>query len=115
VRGYEYYVVDGQRFALGKAGIKYMIIKPHVMKLDLIPSDKFNTFHYALYAELFADGGYVEDKLYGETINPLANGYLFGYGAGLNYVTYYDAVLRVEYTFNKMGEHALFIHLSSPI
>jgi outer membrane protein assembly factor BamA len=115
VRGYEYYVVDGQHYALGKAGLKYMIIKPHVKKLDLIPNDRFNTFHYALYAEAFADAGYVKDDLYSETANPLANQYLFGYGAGLDYVTYYDAVLRVEYTFNKMGEHALFIHLSAPI
>jgi outer membrane protein assembly factor BamA len=115
VRGYEYYVIDGQRFALGKAGIKYMIIKPHVKKLDLIRSEKFNTFHYALYAELFTDAGYVEDKLYGESVNPLANELVHGYGLGLNYVTYYDAVLRVEYTFNKMGESAFFIHLSAPI
>ena len=115
VRGYVYYVVDGQKYALAKFGAKYMIIKPHVKKLDMIRSDKFNTFHYALYTEIFADGGYDDDCLYGESVNPLANEYLYGYGIGINYVTYYDAVLRIEYSFNKAGEHGLFIHLGAPI
>ena len=115
VRGYEYYVIDGQHYALAKTGVKYEIIKPHVAKFDFFPSEKFNTFHYALYAEVFADGAYVKDDLYGPAVNPLANQYLYGYGVGLDYVTYYDAVLRLEYSFIKSGENGFFIHLWAPI
>lgn len=115
IRSYEYYVVDGQKYALSKVGVKYCIVKPHVQKISFIGSEKFNTFHYALYAEVFADGGYVEDKKYLQINNPLSNQMLYGYGVGLNYVTYYDAVIRLEGAVNKQGEYGFFIHLSAPI
>ena len=115
VRSYEYYVVDGQKYVLSKIGFKYQIIKPHVQKIAFIGSEKFNTFHYALYAEAFADGGYVEDKKYLQINNPLSDHILYGYGVGLNYVTYYDTVLRLEFAVNKNSEYGFFIHLSAPI
>ena len=49
----------------------------------------------------FADMGYVNDKRYA-TANPLANNWLHSYGAGLDFVTYYDKVLRLEYSFNSL-------------
>ncbi|HEY4800290.1 MAG TPA: POTRA domain-containing protein, partial [Bacteroidia bacterium] len=95
VRGYEYYVIDGQRYGLAKLGLKYEIIKPHTQSIENIPFSKFNTFHYALYATIFGDAGYVDDQLYYKQ-NPLANTLLYSYGAGLDYVTYYDIVIRLE-------------------
>lgn len=115
IRAYEYYVVDGQHYVLGKAGVKYEIIKPHVQKVKMLRSEKFNTFHYALYAEVFGDGGYVVDDLYKTENNPLANQWLYAGGIGINYVTYYDAVLRLEVSINKQKEYGFFIHLGAPI
>lgn len=114
VRGYEYYVVDGQSYGFAKMGLKYEILKPHVRSVNVPALNKFSTFHYALYAELFFDGGYASDQQHYK-MNPLANKFIYGYGAGINYVTYYDVVIRFEYSFNQLGEHGFFVHFDSGI
>jgi hypothetical protein len=47
--------------------------------------------------------------------NPLANQLLWGTGVGIDFVTYYDLVIRFEYTINKQGETGFFINLVAPI
>ena len=47
--------------------------------------------------------------------NFLDNKFIFGTGIGLDFVTYYDKVLRLEYGVNDMGETGLFIHFVAPI
>lgn len=113
VRGYEYYVIDGQRYGTAKVGLKYEIIKPKIRTIG-VPLEKFNTFHYALYAGIFGDAGYVDDHLYSAN-NFLANSLLYGYGAGIDFVTYYDMVFRFEYSFNRMLEHGFFVSFTAGI
>lgn len=114
VRGYEYYIIDGQQYGVLKNALRYQLIKPTTKKLDFLPAEKFNTFYYALYAGLFADIGYVQDKYYSFR-NPLANQWLYGYGAGMDIVTYYDIVARFEFTLNKMNRGGFYIHFIAPI
>lgn len=114
VRGYEYYVIDAQSYGIAKLGLKYEIIKPHVKSFEIPALNKFSTFHYALYAGIFGDAGYADDSQY-SLLNPLANSFIYGYGAGIDYVTYYDIVIRMEYSFNKMLEHGFFIHFNAGI
>lgn len=108
IRGYEYYVIDGQHFLLLKNNIKFELVSQRVQKFNFIPSDKFNKLYYAFYVNLFADFGYVIDDR-SNVLNPMANEILPGYGIGIDFVTYYDFVLRLEYSFNKMGESGFFI------
>lgn len=115
VRGFEYYVVDGQSYVVAKSAVRYQILKPHVFKARWFPMEKFNTFHLAVYGGLFCDAGYVQDKtssVYEH--NTLGNTWLTGYGAGLDLVTYYDLVFRLEYTFNNLGESGFFLHMGAP-
>jgi outer membrane protein assembly factor BamA len=114
VRAYEYYVIDGQSYGLMKAALRYELIKPRTQQIPYLRFEKFNKFHYAMYLSVFSDMGYVDDRLYSK-YNYLANSLLWGSGVGLDFVTYYDTVLRVEYSFNKLGENGVFIHFSSPI
>lgn len=115
VRGYEYYVVDGQDYVLAKATLRYELLKPHVYKFDFLPVDKFNTFHLALYPGIYCDAGYVNDRTsVASDHNYLGNDLLLGYGAGLDVVTYYDIAMRFEYTFNRLGENGFFFHLGAP-
>jgi len=114
IRGYEYYVIDGQSYALGKISLRYQILKPHTFRFNYLPVEKFNTFHLALYGGIFADAGYVQDNSsVASDNNVLGNKLLFGYGAGLDVVTYYDVALRFEYSFNRMGENGFFLHLGT--
>lgn len=114
LRSYEYYVVDGQNIGIGKLQFRYQLVKPATAKLPIIPFEKFNKFHYAFYIGLFSDWGYVDDNT-GYPLNSLANQLLYGHGIGLDFVTYYDLVLRTEFAINKFGESGIFLHFVAPI
>lgn len=114
IRGYEYYVLDGQHFGLFKTGLRFAILPQKEVHAGFVPSSKFNTIPFSLYAGIYFDAGYVYDHQF-EKYNPLVNQWQFGYGAGLDLFTYYDVVLRLEYSFNRMGESGLFLHFTSAI
>lgn len=113
VRGYEYYVVDGQVFGLVKSDLKFALIPQQVSTIKFIPTDKFNKIPWAVYLSLYSDLGYVPGNV--TNGNTLQSAALWGYGVGLNLVTYYDIVFRVEYSFNQLGENGIFIHFNASI
>jgi outer membrane protein assembly factor BamA len=113
VRGYEYYVVDGQHFVLGRTNFLYALIRPRDYYLSPVPLEAFRTLHIALYVDLFADAGRVWDDQQQAT-NPLNNAWLSGVGLGLDLVTSYDQVLRAEYSLNALGEDGIFLHFTQP-
>lgn len=116
VRGYEYYVVNGQNFGIFKNNLKFALLPSRTYDIDFIKSEKFGKVHYAFYLNAFFDFGYADNiRPNPELNNTLENSLLFGYGLGLDFVTYYDLVFRFEYSFNHMGEHGFFLHFVAPI
>ncbi len=108
VRGYEYYVIDGQHFGILKNNLKFEILSMREMKFNFIPWEKFSRLYYALYINGYVDFGYSIDNQTA-AINPLGNHTLIGYGLGIDFVTYYDTVWRFEFSVNRMGESGFFI------
>jgi hypothetical protein len=81
--------------------------------LPFIPEGKFSKAHIALYWSLFADTGMV--KADASIPNGSLEGrFLYGYGTGIYMVAYYDIVLRMEYSFNILGEGGFFVHFGTP-
>ncbi len=116
VRGYEYYVVEGISYWHLKTNLKYEILEPRTQIIDFISSEKFNMIHYALYINLFLDAGYTYDFRNSRHLsNDLTETLLLGYGVGVDFVTYYDKVVRFEYSLNKMKESGFFINFVAPI
>jgi len=116
VRGYEYYVIDGKHYFLLKTNIKFAVIQPHTMQVGFIPSEKFSKLHYAVYLNIFADAGYVSGIEQNEIYhNMLPESILRGCGVGVDFVTYYDKVMRLEYSINGWGESGIFIHFIAGI
>ena len=114
VRGYEYYVVDGNNFWLAKINFKFALSKPAIVHLKWPHTAKFNTVPYSLYLGAFIDGGKVwPDKLYSN--NRLQEEVLRGAGVGLDFVTYYDKVVRAEFSVNGRGESGFFLHFMAAI
>lgn len=114
VRAYQYYVVDGNSFALLKTNFKFALVRPRKVKMNFIKTEKFNTIPYAFYLNAYFDAGYVDQPFPGST-NKLPNTYIYGSGIGLDFVTYYDAVARFEFGVNKMGEVGWFLSFIAPI
>jgi outer membrane protein assembly factor BamA len=116
VRSYEYYLVDAQHFGILKNNFKFALIPTRVKKISFIKSDRFGKIFYALYLNVFFDAGYgIYNQDFGKETNDLQNSILFGYGAGLDFVTYYDVVVRLEFSVNKKGETGFFLHFRAPI
>ena len=68
----------------------------------------------SLYLGGHFDCGVVTDKANSST-NSLRNKLIYGYGIGLNMVTFYDKVLRLEYSFNQDFNKGFYIHFEVPI
>ena len=120
VRGYEYYVVDGQHYMLFKSNLKFALLPPYVGKISFLGSSKFNTVPIAIYLNAFLDMGYVYN--YSESSpgiiddgNTLENCLLVGYGLGIDLATYYDVVVRIEASMNRMGLPGIYLHFVAPI
>lgn len=120
VRGYEYYVIDGQHYLLLKNNLKYALVKPQVKRLGFIKSSKFNTIPLALYLNVFLDMGfsykYLDTHTDGlDSGNTLENRFLTGYGLGMDFTSYYDIVIRAEAAVNRMGQPGFYLHFIAPI
>lgn len=110
LRGFEYYVIDGQRFATGRAFAKFAIVPMRIKKIDGWSWEEFNKVHYSFYLNMFVDAGYVDDARIG-TNNYLSNKLLTSAGIGLDMITYYDIVFRVEGTLSRRGTSGVYVHV----
>lgn len=105
LRGLEYYVVDGAASAITKVTIRKKIyeffIKPPILK-KIIPEIPFR-----FYGKTYGDAGI--SYLPKSTASMLNNKILYSGGFGLDIVTLYDLVIKLEFSFNQLGEKGLFL------
>ncbi|MDR3133965.1 MAG: hypothetical protein LBU42_08115 [Prevotellaceae bacterium] len=114
LRGYEDYVMDGHYFALMKNTLRFLLLPTKVVEIKWLSGlSKFNKIHFTLYANVFADFGYLYNN-YKAAGNTFENAFLYSGGAGLDLVTYYDMVIRVDYSVNKKKEGGIYITLITP-
>jgi len=110
---YEYYVINGTDYFLNKFISKFEIVKPREFTIPYLKASQFNRVHYAIYLNLLADVGYVHQRV-SDPSNFMANELQYSMGIGLDFVTYYDQVLRLEYSINRYGIAGFFVHVETP-
>ncbi len=99
IRGFDLYTLKGDGMYYFRSNIKYELVKPSKKKVKEKNKDnKFKALQYAFYLNAFADCGYVVNKFISDD-NTFNNRMLYSWGLGLDFVTYYDMVLRFEYSF----------------
>jgi len=103
VRGYELYVVDGNSFFLARNNLKYQLLNRKI-HFKFLKIKQFNTVPIGIYPNVFLDYGYVQSFNTIESRSRLANRSLYGGGFGLDVVTYYNLVVRFNYSFNDRKE-----------
>jgi len=114
IRGYELYVMDGERYGIIKTNIKFNLLKKREVHLSWLKVNEFNDPYFAMYLNAFFDAGYASDQLYGD-LNLLSNRWAYGYGVGLDVTAFYDFVMRLEYSFNRENESGFFLHFKKAI
>ncbi len=98
VRGYEYYVIDGEHYRCSRPMRSGPGEAPRI-RLRGHEERQLQDLYLADIPQRLRRFGYVWDTRYDEA-NFLANTWQQGYGLGVNVVTSYDQVMRVEYTVN---------------
>ena len=111
--GYEPYVIDGSDYVISKYNLKIQLVKPNTYTIPFIGMEQFNKFHYAVYFNMFADAGFVNSD-FPDPTNTMVNTWQFSAGAGIDLVTYYDQVFRIDYVINRYREHGFFFHVETP-
>ncbi len=110
MRGYEYYVVDGVAGGLVNATLAHQITN---FKIH-IPGTRWLTprlIPLKIYAKIYGNAGYSYNPNPGN--NRLANKMLYGGGFGFDVVTMYDFNLRIDFSFNQLGEKGLYLQKKS--
>ncbi|MFN8354922.1 MAG: BamA/TamA family outer membrane protein [Spirosomataceae bacterium] len=110
VRGYELYAIDGQSYAYVRNTLRWQWINT-AYDLKFLKIKQFNSFPLEVFPNLFVDAGQVWNG-YAEMANSkLSNKFLIGGGVGLDFVMWYNAVMRLNYSFNAKGESGFRFNL----
>jgi outer membrane protein assembly factor BamA len=113
IRGYEIYVIEGPSYIINKATFKKRIFS-RTYEWNSMPLRQFRHMPLSIYLKTYADIGYVNNYPYYEENNynkRLSNTFLSGAGFGIDFVGSYDAVIRLEYSFNAQGVSGFFLHI----
>jgi outer membrane protein assembly factor BamA len=108
VRGYELYVIEAQSFGLVRTNLKYQVFNRVFDLSKYFKIKQFNTLPIAAYVNLFGDAGYANNLYPALSNTKLGNKWLTGGGVGLDVITFYNLVGRINYTFNSIGENRVF-------
>ncbi len=114
IRGYELNVVEGQQVIVHKNSLRFKLLDTGLDVGDYVPLDEFAFIPFRVFLSANFDQGYVNDRNQIPENLRLTNRYLFGYGLGLDLVTLYDMVFRVEYSINSQNEGAFFLNIQAP-
>lgn len=106
MRGLEYYVVQGAAGGIARATLKNNVLSLNVR--NPINSKTHDKIPVRIFLKTYGDLGYSYTPNTG--ISRLNNKMLRTFGFGLDIVTFYDIVVKLEYSFNQLGESGLFIH-----
>ena len=110
IRGHELSLIQGKSFFLSKLTLKKLLFSGE-KTIGAIPVTEFQTIPFAFYLKTFFDSGIVNNNSLDSENERLTNRYLFGTGVGLDIVTYYDTVIRLEYALNNEGKDGFFLNL----
>ena len=106
MRGLEYYVVNGVAGGVARATLKNEILSLNVR--NPIKSKTHDKIPFRVFVKAYGDLGYAYSRDYGNSI--FNNQLLRTWGAGIDIITFYDIVLRFEYSFNQIGQNGLYFH-----
>jgi outer membrane protein assembly factor BamA len=110
VRGYEIYVIEGPYYLLNKTTLKKRIFS-RTYSLDYLPIRQFRHIPLSIFLKTYADFGYVHNYPNYTISSILTDKVISGVGFGVDIVASYDAVFRMEYSFNAEGEQGFFFHV----
>lgn len=111
LQGYEYYVMDGAAGGFLKSSINRELINIKIRIPPVKKGKEAQHIPFRVYGKVFGNTGYVYNPKPGE--NRLLNRMLYSGGFGIDIITFYDIIFKLEWSFNQLGENGLFLHRKS--
>jgi hypothetical protein len=109
MRGLEYYVVEGSAGGVVRATAKREVLSFTIK--NPIGTKTHDKIPFRVFLKGYGDLGYAYSPNPGSSF--LNNKLLRTNGFGIDIITFYDVVVKLEYSFNQFGEHGFFIHTRS--
>lgn len=106
LRGLEYNVIDGQAGAALKTALHKQILS-FVLK-NPFKSNTHDKIPFRFFLKAYGDMGYAYANK-PESSNTLNNTWLRTWGFGMDIVSIYDFVFKIEYSFNQLGRDGLYL------
>lgn len=110
IQGYEYYVIDGVAGGYLNATFSRELLNFHS---NFLQKKRGESLHIPIriFAKIYGNTGYAYNPQPGQ--NSLSNKMLYSGGLGIDIITFYDLVIKLEWTFNQLGQNGLFLHNQS--
>ncbi len=104
IRGYERFVIESNRYISNRTALRFKVLEgvQELSRRSLV--NQFRTLPYAFYIKVFMDAGYAGNPIQSTENNFFNNEWIGSIGLGVDIVTYYDFVFRLEYSI-KPGRH----------
>ena len=115
IRGYERFVVESGMLLSHRSSLRFKVLKGTQQLNRRSMIDQFRTLPYAFYLKVFLDAGYAGDPLSSTENNFFNNEWIGSVGIGIDIVTYYDFVFRLEYSVNREGTTGFFFNFRSAL
>ncbi len=109
MRGMEYFVVDGVAGGVARATFIKQVLNLNFK--NPLPVKNVERIPIKLYLKAYGDAGYSYNPSPGN--NTFNNKLLRTWGVGIDIITIYDIVLKLEYSYNQIGQRDLYIHSKS--
>lgn len=110
LQGYEYNVIDGVAGGFIKSSLHRELFDFRV-RLPQGKTKPMLAIPFRIYGKIYGNTGYVYNPDPGN--NELNNRMLYTGGLGIDIVTLYDVVIKLEWSFNQLGQNGLFLHRKS--
>ncbi len=105
IRGFEDYIYQNDLMLLNRFQLKYTIVDHADFKFEFVPSEKFNAPFLSIFFNAFTEIGYGTNVFVDFTyVTPISA------GVGVDFLTYYDWIGRLEIARNNLGETWFNVH-----
>lgn len=111
IRGFERYVIEGPYYIVHKNSLKRLLFSFETDISNVLSMKQFNKIPFSAYFSLNFDQGYVKNYPAYKVNQRFTDRYIYGAGIGVDIISFYDFVMRWEYSINVAGEKSLYFNL----
>lgn len=115
LRGYDLYTIPGIKVAAFKNTMRWQIFSRELQSKKVLKKEQFSVVPVDIFFKSILDIGYADNPRVLLENARLSNKTLMAIGVGLDIVTFYNSVLRLNYTYNGEKEKNFNIHFKVDI